>query len=269
MMKLTKFALLISSLSLSSLAFANAPVVDLSQADPIDPVQSIQTQAMPAAVTDNSSLPMDQRVGRLEQQLSNITQMNMPARIDQLQQQVNQLQGQLAEQNHQLQTMQDQQKSFYADLTQQISALKTAPNISSTGKVSAANTTTAAPASANEQASYQNAFNALAAKKYDQAVSGFQAYLQQYPNGQYVSNSHYWLGEIYFLQNKTDLASAEFQTILKQYPKDQKVPDAMLKLAFINDNSGKKDLARQQLQQIVKQYPGTPAAQLASLRLKA
>lgn len=276
-MKITKLATVLLSLSVSSLAFADAPVVDLSQTEQVAQAQPTMTQppAAPATTSmpDYSSLPMDQRINRLEQQQSNLAQMNLPSRIDQLQQQVNQLQGQLAEQTHALQTMQDQQKSFYQDLTQQLNQLKVNP-VSTTGKVSTtspAATTLAATAttSATEQTSYQNAFNLLAAKKYDEAIASFQDYLKQYPTGQFVANTHYWLGEIYFLQNKMPLSQTEFQTILNKYPKDQKVPDAMLKLAFINDNTGKHSEARQQLKEIIKRYPDTSAAQLASLRLKS
>lgn len=269
-MRLAKISMLVFCLSTSPLIFADAPVVDLSQSNQAQSPDV--TGPVTAVLPDTSSLPMDQRVGRLEQQMSNFSQMNMPSRIDQLQQQVNQLQGQLEESQHQLQALQDQQKSFYQDLTQQINQLKPA-GVATGGKVSAAQTdtmaSTAPSGSASEQSAYQATFNLLAAKKYDQAVSGFQTYLQQYPKGQFAANAHYWLGEIYFLQNKMNLAGKEFQTILDQYPKDQKVPDAMLKLAFINDSTGKKDQARQQLKEIIKHYPGTAAAQLATMRLKS
>lgn len=267
---------------LSSIAFANAPVVDLSQsseqaaattvADPSMQQQYQQTQYQPPLSTE-------QRVTRVEQQVSNMAQMNLPGQISELRQQVEQLQGQLEIQAHQLELLQNQQKSFYQDLTQQISQLKAGNSATSNTTGDATATTTTAPtvaipaapttlATPNDQTTYQAAFTLLENKKYNRAVSALQSYLKTYPKGQYVVNAHYWLGEIYYLQNKPDMASAEFQTIVSDYPTDQKVPDALLKIAFINDNAGKHAEARTELRQIVKKYPGTSAAQLANMRLQ-
>lgn len=247
----------VSLLWVTTAIFAEAPIVDLNQTDSNDngiPATSV-TESVPSV-----NLSPEQRITRLEQQMNNFMQSNSAARIDQLQQQVNQLQGQLDQQTHQLQQLQDQQKSFYEDIDQRLMQLKTpavAPNVPP-----------ARPASTNEQTTYQQAFAVLNTKKYAEAASSFQYYLKQFPQGQYAANAHYWLGEIYYLQNKPALAAEQFQLIVTQYPKDQKLPDALLKIAFIHDDAGKHAQAKQELQNIIKQFPGTPAAQLANLRLK-
>jgi tol-pal system protein YbgF len=251
-----KLGVAISVLSMMT-AFADAPVVDLND-------DNSGNNASTTGNVPTVNLSPEQRIARLEQQMNNFSQANSASRIDQLQQQVNQLQGQLDQQTHQLQQLQDQQKTFYQDIDQRLTQLKATP----------ANTTPApaassAPASADEQALYQKAFAALGDKKYPQAVSGLQQYLKQFPQGKYAANAHYWLGEVYSLQNKPQQAEQEFQVIVSQYPKDQKYPDALLKIAFIHDNAGKHAQAKQELQKIIKQFPGTPAAQLASLRLKS
>lgn len=272
-MKFKKSAIILASLLAATTSFAQAPVVDLTQDQDQNtaPVVADSSDSQPAA-PDYSRMSTGERLARLEQQSTNMSQMNFPARIDQLQQQVQQLQGQLDLQTHQLQTLQDQQKNFYQDLNQQIAQLKTPGAATTTATANTKLATPAIAAAANnisEQTAYQNAFTALQAKKYDVAISGFNNYLQKFPKGQFAVNAHYWLGEIYSLQNKSDQAAQQFQTILTQYPKDQKVPDAMFKLAVINDQQGKKAEAKKALQQIVQKYPGTPAAQLATLRLKS
>jgi tol-pal system protein YbgF len=220
-------------------------------------------------------LPMPQRLKQLEQQMNNITRMNLPGKIDDLQQQNQQLQGQVEEQAHTIKTLQDQLNNFYQDVNQHLTAahsnVKAAATNGSDTMDAADTNTPAAPkvASAGEQAAYKKALGLLMAKKYDPAATGFQAYLQQYPSGQFVVNANYWLGEIYFLQNKFTQAGQAFQLVISKAPHDAKVPDAKLKLALIHDQAGQHDQARKELQHIIQHYPGSAAAQLAKLHLKA
>ena len=59
---------------------------------------------------------------------------------------------------------------------------------------------------AEEQQIYQTAYNLIKAKKYNEAVTALQKMLQKYPSGQFASNAHYWLGELYGLMGKNDQA---------------------------------------------------------------
>jgi len=71
-----------------------------------------------------------ERLTRLEQQMTNVTQMNLSARLDNMQQQIQQLQGQLEVATHNLQTLTDQQTNFDPRLDQRISQLsKSGPAI--------------------------------------------------------------------------------------------------------------------------------------------
>ena len=64
------------------------------------------------------------------------------------------------------------------------------------------------PNIAEEQQIYQTAYNLIKAKKYNEAVQALQGMLKKYPSGQFASNAHYWLGELYGLMGKNDLALA-------------------------------------------------------------
>lgn len=255
---------LISCLCILPTAFASAPVEDLNGDE--------QT-----AAADRSSLSVEQRLNLLEQQVSNITQMNLPGKIDGLEQQVQQLNGQVEVQTHSLEALTEDQKKFYQDLDQRLAALKTivdkggattADGAKSSGKTVAAIVPADAQANPNEEKAYQAAFNLLVTKQYDKAIAAFQKFLINYPNGKYAGNAHYWLGEMYTTQNKNQLANTEFTTLITKYPKNGKASDAMLKIAIIHDQAGKHDQAKQELQKVVKQYPGTSAARLASMRLQ-
>lgn len=76
-----------------------------------------------SAVTDNSG-SVDQRVARLERQMSNYNQMNLPQEVSDLQQKIAQLQGQVEVDQHTIQTLTNQQKLYYQDTQQQIAQLQ-------------------------------------------------------------------------------------------------------------------------------------------------
>lgn len=310
-------------------SFAEAPVVDYSTPEIKDDAKSdsllIQPEAeksaaakagkdssstpaknsqMAAPVIDNSSLPLDKRVGKLEQQINNINQANVQENIEKLQQQLQQLSGDLEIQQHNLKDLQDQVHSLYSDLDKRMEKSKSDtenPKVTffsksaqtDQGNTEADNTTNATKASAKskpatktveasssaqgmqlqdsslkEQQLYQSAFDLLQSKKYDDSARRLKAYLNAYPDGIYAVNSHYWLGQIYFLQQKYSPSTSEFNTIISKYPESSKVPDAMLQIAFIHEKQGKHDQAQNEFRQVKKKFPKSAAAKLADQQLK-
>jgi tol-pal system protein YbgF len=265
------------SLGIATSVWADAPVVNLDQINDSPSSSSPSTRDQTTgdeavALPLQPNLPMPQRVKQLEQQITNIIQMNFPAKLDDLHQQVQQLQGQVEEQAHIIKTLQDQLSSFYQDVNQRLTPAKNATAMANSNIIGInppTSTPTPKTAGADEQAVYQKALNLLMNKKYDPAATAFHAYLKQYPTGHFIVNSNYWLGEIYFSQNKFTAAGQAFEVVINKAPHDPKVPDAKLKLALIHDQAGQHDQARKELQNIIQRYPGSSAAQLAKLRLKA
>jgi len=255
-------------------AFADVPVVDLATNTASTPQQQL-SQAIVNPVQE--SLSLDERVARLEQQVQNIAQMNLSGQISQLQQHIQQLTGQLEVQTHNIKLLNEQQRNFYQDLDQRLSDLKQIVTAGSgdqstliptaTTKITSI-TAKSSDIGQEEQKAYRAAFALLAAKKYDQAIISFKHFLSNYPNGKYVVNAHYWLGEIYSLQGNNEQAAKEFKTVVTQFPKSTKVADSQFKLAVIHAQAGKAEEAKQKFQQIIKAYPNTTAARLAKTQLK-
>ncbi len=121
---------------------------------------------------------------------------------------------------------------------------------------------------ADEQAMYQSAINLIKAKKYNEAVDAFQAMIKKYPSGQFVSNGHYWLGELYGLLGKNDLALIEFTTVVSSYPQSPRVSDAQLKVGLIYSAQSKWSDAKTSFKKVVNAYPGTASARVAAEELK-
>jgi len=149
--RVLKFTCFLAALTLSSLVWADVPVVDAYQQP--DNSQSSNVQAnddqtntstaqasgldQPAAnnadqssnqnqasnnynsaSNANANLPMDQRVAILEKQAANMTQML--SQMNSLRQQIQDLQGQLDTQTHNVQVLQDQVRNQYKDLDKRL-----------------------------------------------------------------------------------------------------------------------------------------------------
>ncbi|WP_392536771.1 tol-pal system protein YbgF [Legionella sp. 227] len=223
-------------------------------------------------------------------------------KIQSLQQEVQELRGQLEVQAHDLKLLQQQQVAFYKDLdarlsgtssakvsTNKASANKPALDLSVGSKEPAPKTVTPAsdiqasksvsipsPAAvstsranpADEQISYLAAYELVKNKRYDDAIISMNGFVQKYPKGGYTANAQYWLGELYLAKKDYSKAIEHFNVVLQQFPTSSKSAASMLKTGYAYAAQGNKQEAQKFLQQVVRAYPGTPTAQLANSRLR-
>ena len=146
------------------------------------------------------------------------------------------------------------------------------PSIASTtASVVAAPSADAGPSQPNvaeEQQIYQTAYNLIKAKKYNDAVKALQSMLNKYPSGQFASNAHYWLGELYGLMGKNDQALTEFSNVVKTYPDSPRVSDAQLKIGLLLAAQFKWADAKSAFKEVINRYPGTASSRLAAEQIK-
>lgn len=277
---MTKKIIFILIFTLSNSIFAIAPVVDYSSN--VDRSESGLEKGYAISTAESTA---DNRVNKLEQQISNINEQNLTSKIEELQQRVQKLNGQIEDQEHRIEQLNSQLRNFYQDLNQRLENLRT--NASGVIPPVLQNKKTETFVSGNivevtgddvkprtdkeflkEQQMYQTAIDLLPDKKYEASGDKLRDYLKLYPKGVYVANAHYWLGEINFLQKNYDAAEEEFKIIIDKYPKSKRVSDAMFKLALVHQNQGRENQAKRELRQIIKRYPHTSASQLAKLQLE-
>lgn len=118
-----------------------------------------------------------------------------------------------------------------------------------------------------EEADYKAAFSLLMQRRYDEAKTAFQQFLDRYRGGSYADNAQYWLAEASYVTRDFDVALGEFQKVINDYPNSSKVPDAMLKSSFIHYEKQQWQKARELLQNLVTLYPNSTASRLATKRL--
>jgi tol-pal system protein YbgF len=132
----------------------------------------------------------------------------------------------------------------------------------------------AAPAVATEQPrderrAYETAFDSLKEGRYAEAARRFQAFLAEFPNGEYAPNAQYWLGESYYVTQNYQIALDAFQQLLSRFPDSAKAPDALLKVGYCHYELRNFAEAEAVLNQVIQQYPDTTVARLAQVRLRA
>ncbi|WP_419419281.1 tol-pal system protein YbgF [Legionella sp. D16C41] len=240
---------------------------------------------------------------------SSTSNVDLLDKLKNLQQELQELRGQLEVQAHNLKSLQDQQLSFYKDIntrlkstnpansavTQALNNLKPTTELSinepkaeieqvknvgsknptlNEGRVNTKYSSNRVLPStsknpADEQISYLAAYDLVKNKQFDEALSAMQSFVARYPQGGYTANAHYWLGELYMVKKNYASAIKHFEIVLNQFPTSSKTAACLLKIGYALAASGQEIEARQRLLEVVKNYPDTPTAELASAKLKS
>jgi tol-pal system protein YbgF len=240
------------------------------------------------------------RLENIERKLDARGLHDMLNRIEQLQQDLQELRGELEVQAHTLKDMQRRQREQYLDIDRRLQQLENpsvgGPPLATGG---AANThppmTTAPvqvpplapppaekPASAKpptapvpgsieqigEQAEYDTALAVLREGRYAEAAQTFKKFLADHPGSTYADNANYWLGEAYYVIRNFDKALRAFQNLVNTFPQSAKVPGSRLKIAYIHYEKKDWPAARKALSDIVSDYPDTTVSRQANERLQ-
>lgn len=237
-LKLNLKALIASSLLLATgAAYSAAPVVDAEDA---------------RYKTQNRSSQQNQLMAELVLQ------------VNQLQQEVRQLRGQLEEQEYRMNQLSKQQRDLYVDLDKRIQAGGVVSSEAGTGESGSS-----ASSGSDAQQAYNKAFTQYKDKEYAFAKNSFKTFLQQFPKEPLASNAHYWLGQLHLKDKEYDQAETQFKAAYQEFPGANKTDAAMLKLGQLEEARGNKKAAKTYYQQVLKAFPNTTAGKLAKAKLEA
>ena len=221
---------------------------------------------------------------------------------------VQQLRGQLEEQQHQSEGIKNRQRELYLDVDRRMSRLEreggggavapqpptsggpTTPTPLTSAPLTTNNTeittapvaspTVAAPVTttpsvvvnpqqlAEERAAYQKAFDLLRELRYEQATAAFRDFLNHYPNGRYAHIAQYWLGEAAYARRDFTQAISDYQALLDNHPRSGKRADAMLKIGYSYQELKKSAESKRMMEQLIKLYPDSTEAGQARNQLR-
>ncbi len=125
----------------------------------------------------------------------------------------------------------------------------------------------ALPTTHQAKAAYNEAYKLLV-NDTASAIPAFRAFINDYPEHEFVANAQYWLGEALYAQQDFAGATEEFMQVLKNHKSSPKAPGAALKLGYSFYELRQWDFARRTLEDTVRFFPETNAARLAANRLE-
>lgn len=227
---------------------------------------------------------LEERLQRLERLYDSRVLMQMQQRLDEMQQEINQLRGELERQAYDAQMLKKRQRELYLDTDRRLREIELRGSPAAAQQPAAEPAASEVPASPAAEAeaepaptaedtqqarlAYDRAFNTLKEGRYGEARKAFAAFLQSHPQSSLASNASYWMGEAAYVLRDFDQAMADFRRVIEQHPGSAKVADALLKLGYALYEKGDYAAARQPLEQVMRDYSASSAARLAEKRLQ-
>lgn len=230
-------------------------------------------------------------------------QWQLYQQVQQLQQEVRDLRGQLEVQANIIERMKQDARSRYLDLDQRITDLKnrpqpevanTTPSTTPTATITtttttvntatATNPTTATPTTEattattppvvnpdDDKRAYFAAYQTFKTGGPNKAINPMRNFIKTYPQSTFIPSAYYWLGEFYLAASPADVNNAKksFRIVVDNYADAPKAASAMLKLASFADVDGKTQDAVKLMLRIVKEFPKSEEATAAKAYLSA
>ncbi|MCF7972114.1 MAG: tol-pal system protein YbgF [Methylococcaceae bacterium] len=221
---------------------------------------------------------------------ANQPMLDLLGRVDTLQAELQQLRGLMEQQNYEISNLKQRQQNIYADIDARLQRVETgqgaSADISTSTNVSseenlaipvaernaaaeAAKPKPAVKSKETEKADFDAAFASLRNSQYQQGISLFKAFLQNYPASEYSDNATFWLASIYAVIKDNAAAKQTFGAVFTRFPQSDKASLSMLKLGDIylaEDNVAK---AKQLYRQIITDYANSTSAHMAEKKLQS
>lgn len=187
------------------------------------------------------------------QPLSADVSSDVYSQIRALQEEITNLRGLVEEQSHEINKLKQLQLDNYMELDRRLSSGHVAqPVAESSSSVASVLPDPVAEVedTRGEKEVYTAAYDLLNQRDYDAATQEFQHYLNRFPQGQYASNSCYWLGKIANQNGDLEKSKTWFAKLISDYPDASKVPDAKYDLGRVYFNLGEKIKAKAIMQDV-------------------
>ena len=229
---------------------------------------------------------MVQRVDRLERIVKGQGLISLLSRVEELQSEIQRLNGDNELLRHDLSTLRQQQRQLYMDLDERLQAQQAkavTPSVElvldetkitadETGELDASTPDNIDDLAAPElpdhgEPDYQSALQVLRSGQYEQAIDRFAGFIDAYPQSDYLPNAYYWQGEAHYVLRHFKQAMLSFKTVIDRFPDSNKAADALLKSGFSQYELDQVTEAKTILNDVINNYPDTPAARLAKVRL--
>lgn len=221
------------------------------------------------------------RIQKLEETIRNIGVVELAQQLQQMNDEIARLRGQIEVLSNDNQQLQKRQRDFYLDIDSRLKRLEGGSAASGTPPEAGAATPPPTPGPAasapqqpptkEEQArevkAYDAASNLFRRNDFPSAIEAFRAFVRDFPQSALAPNAGYWIGISYANMRDYRRALAAQEELVAKYPQSPKAPDALLAIAAIQAEQGDSGSARNTLEDIVARFPTSEAAGKARTRL--
>ena len=239
------------------------------------------------AQTEQQNRDNEARFLKLDESIKNIGVIQLLNQIEQLNDEISKLRGQIEVLSNQNDQLTKRQKDFYLDIDSRLRKLEGVPPDSAapasisgaaptgigvsvggaSGSASIAAQTVRPISKDQENKAYDVGSNLFRRGDYVAAIRAFETFMKDYPGSGLVSNAQYWVGISYFnIKDYINARNAQ-EALLRNSPDAAKAPDALLAIASIQIESGDNGSARNTLEEIIARFPNSEAATKARTRL--
>src|SRR5690554_2596797 len=210
------------------------------------------TVAAPAATSNYVDTSQRVQLSTPSVSGSNTLLSELAMQVEQMQQEISMLRGQLEQQEFQFKQHQKEQQQRYLDVDRRLSALL----VPSEPVVSLNPAKPEVKSQEGAHTIYQEAMALIKDKKFAEAQAKFTQLLKEHPEDPLVGNALYWSAEVWLVQAEPDKALVEFKKVIKSHPGHSKAADSAYKIGVTLDRQGKSEEARVWLQKVVDDYKG-------------
>jgi len=232
-----------------------------------------QNQATQATLDElrKSQQSIEQRVSALEAVIKGQGFADMLNQIDRLNQELNNVKGQLEIATHNIDTAQQRQKDLYTDADSRLRRLESGTPTTVSTVDSPVSTTQATATTTSDNSSELKDYDAAQALsragKHKEAFQAFDKFLQAYPGSSKAADAQYALGYSQFALKNYKAAIATQQKLIRQFPDSPKAPDAAFAIANSQIQLADVDAAKATLKDLLAKYPSSEVAPNAKRRL--
>ena len=143
------------------------------------------------------------------------------------------------------------------------SAVSSAAKARPGGAASPTAATPLAPPSVEALALYDEGYTLFHEKRYGDAVSRFERYVELFPHTELTDNALFWIGECHYAREDFEAALEAFTETVARYPAGNKVADALLKAGKCLLSLGEREEARRTFEEVMARFPDAAAAAAA------
>ena len=114
---------------------------------------------------------------------------------------------------------------------------------------------------------WSNTLKLIDNSRYSEAAENLRFLILSYPNGAYLVDSYFWLGEIYFLQEMNEDAYETYFSLINNFPDHERVSTSLYKLGLISIKLEKNDEAIAFFERVILNYPNSGSSVLSEQEL--